>query len=82
MVKFNKKHWDEIEKGFNNSPVWKEINERIKNTYKKHNRKPTDEEYQMVRQIMACKAILEDENIMSTINKCTWEAVKGNYSII
>jgi hypothetical protein len=58
------------------SKVWQEINAKVKALYEKHNRIPSDEEYQALRTMIFCKAVLEDKNLMKVMADSTWEALQ------
>lgn len=75
-MKFTEKHWQEIAKAFEESPVWVELNKKVGGLYEKFNRLPSDEEYQAVRTAIMCKTILEDDKVMQTMAKCTWEVLQ------
>lgn len=76
MINFNNEQWNKIGKAFEDSPIWESLNEGIKKVYEQHNRIPTDEEYQHIRTMLICKTIMEDSDVMGTMARCTWEALR------
>lgn len=48
----------DIIKAIEESPIWLDLNTRIENIYKSFGRTPTEEEYQILRNIMICKTII------------------------
>jgi len=77
MKKFTDAQMEKIKTAVETSPVWEQLNARVKRLYQQHNRIPTDEEYQAVRTMILCKVALEDKNVMKALSDCTWEALRG-----
>jgi hypothetical protein len=48
-----------------NSPIWKDLNDRCKKVYEEQNRVPSKEEYQALRNVLICKVILDDSKVHS-----------------
>ena len=43
--------------------VWKDLNNKYKQAYKKNDRVPSNEEYQILRNVLISKVILEDPKV-------------------
>lgn len=55
-----------------NSPIWKDLNDRCKKVYEAHNRVPSKEEYQALRNVLICKVILEDSEVRNLTADCIY----------
>lgn len=66
-----------IIKAIENSPVWEDLNNRCKDIYKKNNRMPSEEEYQALRNILICKTMLEDKEVMKEMAKYTYKELNN-----
>lgn len=62
----------EIIEAISNSEYFKRLNAVAKATYEKENRRPSDEEYQTLRNILICKTMLEDEAVKHMVSQSVW----------
>lgn len=64
---------DEIIKVIEVSPMWADINKRVKTIYEKFNRYGSDEEYRAVRGMILYKVMMEDKEVQDKICKHMYE---------
>ena len=67
MMNIKEEMIQKIIKNIEGSELWIELNERVKKVYEAYGRIPSEEEYQMTRNMIICKVIMDDENILKGI---------------
>lgn len=55
------------------SPLWAELNAKAKAAYEEHNRVPSDEEHEALRNIIICRVMLEEPAIREVMARETYE---------
>ncbi len=67
---------DAFAKVFEGSELWKEVNQKAKNLYEAHNRIPSEEEYQALRNVLICKVVLEDKEVFNKVAELTYNELR------
>ena len=67
---------DKIIESIENSPIWKDLNNKCKEMYKTHNKVPSEKEYRALRNILICKVMLEDTNVYDMLSEFVWKSLQ------
>ena len=59
------------------SDLWKRLNATCLATYEKEGRRPSDEEYQALRNILICQVMMNDESVKAIMAQETYEALRN-----
>lgn len=68
---------NEVQKAIEQSPVWLELNAKVKAKYEEFGVVPSSEEYQAVRTMLICRTILDDENVRRVVSDDVWEQLQS-----
>lgn len=63
---------NEIVKAIEKSPMWKVLNEKVKEKYEEAGRTPSEEEYKAVRKMLMLKVMKEDPKVKETVTYQTY----------
>ena len=55
------------------SELWKQLNATCKKVYEQENRRPSDEEYQALRNMLIAKVIKDDPSVRTMMMQEIWE---------
>jgi hypothetical protein len=55
------------------SELWKQLNATCKKVYEQENRRPSDEEYQALRNMLIAKVIKDDPSVRAMMMQEIWE---------
>lgn len=70
------KNIDVIIKHIEKSELWERLNNKCREMYQSHNRAPSDEEYQALRNILICKVMMEDPEVCEMMARFVWEELQ------
>ena len=59
------------------SDLWKRLNATCLATYEKEGSRPSDEEYQALRNILICQVMMNDESVKAIMAHETYEALRN-----
>lgn len=58
------------------SPLFAKLNADMKKIYKDNNKVPSEEEYQLVRNMIICKVMLDDKEVKEKIARATYDELR------
>lgn len=67
---------NDIIKAIEQSELWKQLNATCKKVYEQENRRPSDEEYQALRNMLIAKVIKDDSTVREMMMKEIWEVAQ------
>lgn len=67
---------ESIIKHIEGSPLWERLNATCKAHYEAHNRVPSEEEYQALRNVLICQVMLSDPKVKEMMCEFTWQELQ------